>query len=173
MKLQRVEVNEFSGILEVYMDIIDKTTDMEKHACWKKGLHPTDAAIMEYIKRGSMYKYITDDNIAGVLVITMNQDEDYHEIDWGIDTKDSDVAVVHLLGVNPKYQKKGIGSTMIEETIEFARLLGKKAVRLDALASNTPAQHMYQKTGFMYRGKRNQYADNTGWTDFYFYEHIL
>lgn len=62
---------------------------------------------------------------------------------------------------------------MIEETIKLAKTQGKKAVRLDALASNIPAQHMYQKNGFMYRGIRNQYAKNTGWTDFYFYEYIL
>ena len=47
---------------------------------------------------------------------------------------------------------------------------GKKAIRLDALASNIPAQHMYEKLGFAYRGKRNLYAENTGWTDFLYYE---
>ena len=62
---------------------------------------------------------------------------------------------------------------MIEGVLELARAQGKKAVRLDALASNIPAQHMYQKSGFMYRGNRNQYAANTGWTDFYFYEYII
>ena len=47
---------------------------------------------------------------------------------------------------------------------------GKKAIRLDALASNIPAQHMYEKLGFAYRGKQNLYAENTGWTDFLYYE---
>lgn len=173
MKLKKVEMNDFNDIQKIYIDIIEKTTDMEKYACWKKGMHPTDAAIMEYIKSGSMYLYTSNAKIAGVLAVTMEQEEDYHEITWGIEAGDTEVAVIHILGVNSEYQKQGIGSQMIEEVLELARAQGKKAVRLDALTSNIPAQHMYQKNGFVYRGTRNQYAENTGWTDFYFYEYIL
>ena len=45
-----------------------------------------------------------------------------------------------------------------------------KAIRLDALASNTPAHKIYKALGFEYRGKQHLYAENTGWTDFYFFE---
>ena len=62
---------------------------------------------------------------------------------------------------------------MIEWALELARKQGKKAVRLDALASNVPAQHLYLNKGFVYCGMRNQYAENTGWTDFYFYEKLI
>lgn len=173
MKVQKVELDHFNDIQNIYIDIIEKTTDMEKYARWKKGMHPTDAAIMGYIKSGSMYQYTIHDRIAGALAVTMEQEDDYHEITWGIEAKDAEVAAIHILGVNPEYQKQGIGTRMIEGALELARTQGKKVVRLDALASNIPAQHMYQKSGFIYRGKRNQYAGNTGWTDFYFYEYIL
>ena len=45
-----------------------------------------------------------------------------------------------------------------------------QAIRLDALASNTPAHKLYERLGFEYRGKQHLYAENTGWTDFYFFE---
>ena len=45
-----------------------------------------------------------------------------------------------------------------------------KAIRLDALASNTPAHKIYKSLGFEYKGKQYLYAENTGWTDFYFFE---
>ena len=48
---------------------------------------------------------------------------------------------------------------------------GIKAIRLDALASNTPAHKIYKALGFEYRGKQHLYAENTGWTDFYFFEY--
>ena len=173
MKLKKVEINDFNVIQKIYIDIIEKTTDMDKYACWKKGMHPTDVAIMDYIKSGAMYLYTSNDKIAGVLAVTMEQEEDYHEITWGIEARDTEVAVIHIFGVNPEYQNQGIGSHMIEGVIEMARAQGKKAVRLDSLASNIPAQHMYKKNGFVYRGTRNQYAENTGLTDFYYYEYIL
>ena len=65
---------------------------------------------------------------------------------------------------------KGLGERLIEEAILIARKAGKKALRLDALASNTPAHRLYAKKGFAYRGKKNLYAENTGWTDFFFFE---
>ena len=47
---------------------------------------------------------------------------------------------------------------------------GKKAVRFDALKSNIPAQKMYERYGFKFRGIQKLYYENTGWADFLFYE---
>ena len=59
---------------------------------------------------------------------------------------------------------------MIRKAVHLAQTNGMKAVRLDALASNTPAHRIYERLGFKYRGKQHLYAENTGWTDFYFFE---
>ena len=80
------------------------------------------------------------------------------------------MAVIHILAVHPDRQGSGVGSEMVREAICLARENGMKAVRLDALASNTPAHSMYKRLGFEYRGKQHLYAENTGWTDFYFFE---
>ena len=60
---------------------------------------------------------------------------------------------------------------MIREAVRMAGDKGMKAIRLDALATNTPAHKIYERLGFVYRGKQHLYADNTGWTDFYFFEY--
>ena len=44
---------------------------------------------------------------------------------------------------------------MMAEIISLAMEKGKKAIRLDTLVSNIPAQHMYEELGFAYRGKQN------------------
>ena len=84
--------------------------------------------------------------------------------------KDDEVASLHIFTVTPEYQGKGVSKRMMAEIISLAMKKGKKAIRLDTLASNIPAQHMYEKLGFAYRGKLNLYAENTGWTDFLYYE---
>ena len=71
----------------------------------------------------------------------------------------------------PDVQGKGIGSEMIREAIRLAQTNGMKAIRLDALASNTPAHKIYKALGFEYRSQQHLYAENTGWTDFYFFEY--
>ena len=96
---------------------------------------------------------------------------DYHAIEWSQQVLDNEVAVIHILAVSPDCQGKGIGSEMIREAIRLAQTNGMKAIRLDALASNTPAHSIYKSLGFEYRGKQHIYAENTGWTDFYFFEY--
>ena len=59
---------------------------------------------------------------------------------------------------------------MVKAAIGLAQDHGMKAVRLDALASNTPGHRLYERLGFEFRGKQHLYAENTGWTDFYFFE---
>jgi RimJ/RimL family protein N-acetyltransferase len=58
-----------------------------------------------------------------------------------------------------------------EMAIRLAQSKGMQAIRLDALASNTPAHKIYERLGFEYRGKQHLYAENTGWTDFYFFDY--
>ena len=101
----------------------------------------------------------------------MCQGEDYHAIEWNEQVSDNEVAVIHILAVSPDSQGTGIGSEMIREAIRLAQRNGMRAIRLDALASNTPAHKLYKRLGFEYRGKQHLYAENTGWTDFYFFEY--
>ena len=117
-----------------------------------------------------MYIYRERGVIVGAMAVTMYQDENYHEIVWSQQVADVEVAVIHILAVSPDIQGKGIGSEMIREAIRLAQNNGMQAIRLDALASNTPAHKLYEHLGFEYRGKQHLYAENTGWTDFHFFE---
>ena len=71
---------------------------------------------------------------------------------------------------NSKYERL---SKEIQEAIKLSAKNGKKALRLETLKSNLPAQHMYDKAGFSYRGEQYLYAENTGWTDFLYYEKTI
>ena len=168
--MQLVLAGDFAMVREKYIEVIKHTRDMNIHARWVYGQHPTDAMIRDYIDRQEMYLYMDEQNIAGMIAVTMYQGEDYHEILWNQNLKDDEVASLHILAVAPEYQGKGISKNMLEEIISLVKEKGKKALRLDVLASNAPAQRMYERLGFCYRGKQNLYAENTGWTDFLYYE---
>lgn len=170
MKLKKAGQNDFTDLKQLYLTIIENTKQMEKYGRWKKGLYPTDAIIEDYLNQQNMYIFIDDQKITGAMAITLKQDESYHQISWKIKAKDDDVAVIHILGIHPHYQNKGIGMKLVNEAIQIAKLYQKKVIRLDALESNEPARHLYEKVGFVYRGKQCVYAPNTGETYFYYYE---
>ena len=69
------------------------------------------------------------------------------------------------------YARWSKGKHPTVEGIRLAHDKGMLAIRLDALASNTPAHRIYERLGFEYRGKQHLYAENTGWTDFFFFDY--
>lgn len=171
MKIELATIEDYESILAFYDDVTDRTPDMECFARWQKRKHPSIDGIRAYIEEGSMYLYKENDTIVGAMAVTMYQGEDYHAIKWSQQVFDNEAAVIHILAVSPDAQGKGIGSEMIREAIRLGWTNGMKAIRLDALASNTPAHRIYKSLGFEYRGKQHLYAENTGWTDFYFFEY--
>jgi len=170
MRLELATQNDFDAVISFYDDVTERTPEIATYARWSKGKHPTVEGIMAYIDEGSMYLYREHGAIVGAMVVTMYQGEDYHAIDWTKQVADDKVAVIHILAVSPDAQGKGIGSEMIREAIRLAQNNGMQAIRLDALASNRLAHRLYERLGFEYRGKQHLYAENTGWTDFYFFE---
>ena len=170
MRLELATQNDFDAIITFYDDVTERTPEMTTYARWQKGKHPTEEGISAYINEGSMYLHRDNGKIVGAMAVTMYQGEDYHAIEWAQQVPDEKVAVIHILAISPDAQGKGIGSEMIRETIRIALSKGMQAIRLDALASNTPAHKLYERLGFEYRGKQHLYAENTGWTDFYFFE---
>ena len=171
MKLELATQNDFEAIIAFYDDVTERTPEMATYARWSKGKHPTVEGIRAYIDEESMYLYRANSAIVGAMAVTMYQGEDYHAINWMQQVLDNKVAVIHILAVSPDSQGTGIGSEMIREAIRLARSKGMQAIRLDALALNTPAHKIYERLGFEYRGKQHLYAENTGWTDFYFFEY--
>ena len=103
----------------------------------------------------------------------MHQGTDYEDIPWAEKLENDQVATLHLLAVCPDYRGRALGNTILELAGELAKQQGKKALRLDVLESNLPAQRMYEKAGYEYRGKQRWYAENTGWTNFLLYEKSL
>ena len=171
MRLILATQNDFDAIIAFYDDVTERTPEMATYARWSKGKHPTIEGIRAYIDEGSMYIYHERGVIVGAMAVTMYQGEDYHAIDWSRQVADDEVAVIHILAVSPDAQGKGIASEMVNEAIRMTKSKGMQAIRLDALASNTPAHKLYERLGFEYRGKQHLYAENTGWTDFYFFEY--
>ena len=164
---------DFDRVAAFYRNAIAHTPQMADYGRWVYGLHPTDELIWGYIQSGAMYLWEEKREILCALALTPDQGSDYHDVPWAASLRDDEAAVVHLLCVNPRHQRQGIGRRAVEQAVEQARQMGKKALRLDALACNTPAHRLYESLDFLRRGTAHWFADNVRWTDFYLYERIL
>ena len=170
MELQKANSADFGSVMAFYEDVMERTPNIKIYAQWHKGIHPTADDIRSGIEEGSIYLYKEYDDIVGAMSITMYQGEEYRSIKWKQQVADDEVAVISIVAVSPDRQGEGIGAEMVRAAIRLAHDNGKKSIRLDALASNTPVHRLYERLGFEYRGKKIIYAENTGWLDFFFFE---
>ena len=77
-----------------------------------------------------MYLYKEQDTLVGAMALTMYQGEDYHAIEWSEQVPDDEVAVIHILAVSPDRQGTGIGSKMVRDAIELAKVKGIPASKM-------------------------------------------
>ncbi len=173
MMLKQAIDKDFDRLTRFYRYVIANTEGMEKYARWEYGLHPTDEMLLQYIRSGAMYFCGENESISSAVAVTDRQGEDYHGAEWSFPLADDEVAVVHILCVHPDMQKCGVAKNIMGAVIELSRQMGKKAVRLDALACNTPAHRLYESLGFSRRGQKRWLTDNVGWADFELFELVL
>ena len=170
IELTRARADDFNKITQFYRYVTDNTDTMSECCRWIYGLHPSDEMIALYITEGSMYYFEKDGSIICAVSVTPYQGDNYHDVDWDERLEDDEVGSVHILAVNPDFQKQGIAYKTMEAVNELIKSMNKKAIRLDALDTNVPAQKLYESLGFNKIDVKNWYASNLGYADFFVYE---
>ena len=64
---------------------------------------------------------------------------------------------VNNVAVRPEFRGRGLGSMLLETTLEQGRLRHAKVAQLEVRAKNTAAQHLYRRCGFEVVGRRRNY----------------
>ena len=168
--MQLIRTEDFEKVKAAYIDVIDNTPGIADHCRWEYGRHPSDEDIRAYMENDEMYALMEQDRIVGVVAVSMSQGEDYETVGWEEPLANDQVATLHLLAVCPAFQGNDLGQVIIQEALKLAKESGKKALRLDTLKTNIPAQHMYEKAGFSLRGEQAIFLEGRGWYNFLYYE---
>lgn len=107
------------------------------------------------------------------MVLNHAYNDGYAAVSWAADVPDAQLLVIHALGVHPAFARRGIAQRMVQYAIGTARSQGCRALRLDVLGGNVPAERLYTGQGFARRGTVRMFYDDTGWTDYGLYEYLL
>uniref|UniRef100_A0A7V4JPV9 [Ribosomal protein bS18]-alanine N-acetyltransferase n=1 Tax=Thermodesulfobacterium geofontis TaxID=1295609 RepID=A0A7V4JPV9_9BACT len=67
---------------------------------------------------------------------------------------------IFKIGVKKEYQRKGVGTKLMQKLIEFAKEKNINKIFLEVKASNLPAYNFYKKLGFKETYRRKRYYDN-------------
>lgn len=172
MKLFKATELDLQRITQFYQDVIAHTEHMDTYARWVYGQHPTDELIKGYIQKDAMYYYEENGVIVSALAVT-RQGEDYHGAMWSISSGGCGCFCGTSALCCTEMAKAGRRLQGNDLCGRIERKDGKKAVRLDAFACNTPAHRLYESLGFQKRDQRRWYADNVSRAQFFLYELVL
>ncbi|GBG55557.1 ribosomal-protein-alanine acetyltransferase [Sporomusaceae bacterium FL31] len=83
-----------------------------------------------------------------------------------------DEAHVTNIAISQSYRRRGLGERLLIELIRSAKQYGALSMTLEVRVTNSAAQKLYEKLGFVKRGIRRQYYSDTKedalimWLDF-------
>lgn len=69
---------------------------------------------------------------------------------------------ITVIAVDPPYRGRGIGELLLNSLIDASFEMGSTALTLEVRDSNTVAQQLYLKYGFLPAGKRKRYYTDNG-----------
>ena len=91
---------------------------------------------MSSISKGELFVGLINDQIMADMIIN-------HE-------SEDEVMGIHALGVHPRYSGHSYAKKLVRFAIEYAKQNHQKAIRLDFLKGNIPAERLYSSMGFKY-----------------------
>ena len=136
---------------EFYHQVIDYLETHTNYPFWSSE-HPSDASIEDAAERGEQYVCIDGGEVIGAVVLSEDPDGDYASGSWSRDLKKGEYLTLHVLAASPSQYQRGVGGFLVDGCIALARERGYRALRLDIVPTNTPAERLYRKKGFFYAG---------------------
>ena len=173
MMIRKAEMHEFQVVRSFYHSLIDAMEGARYSPGWIKGIYPEDEYLKSLIEHGQLYIGVIDDLIVSAMAVNHNSNDGYNGISWQVEANADEVTVIHILCVHPNFSGRGFAKEMLAFVFSLARENAQKAVRLDVLEGNLPAEKLYEKAGFKYIDTSVMYYEDTGWTNYKLYEFLI
>lgn len=139
-------------IARTYEELLHYEERNGSNSNWQLGIYPTIQIPLSTISKGTMYVLEEQGEICASMVLNKEQPIEYQQIDWHYLAEAEKVMVIHTLCIPPQKAGKGYGNQMVRFSMQLAKEIGCKVIRIDTWAGNKPAAVLYQKMGFHIAG---------------------
>lgn len=151
MELIKCGKSEYKAVTELYHQVTAYLQEHINYPRWDSA-HPSDKGVADAIENGTQYACVYDGEIRGAVVLSEDPEGNYDIGKWSAELKRGEYLVIHVLAVHPDCGGRGLGGFTVDQCISIAKKNGYKAVRLDVVPGNIPAERLYKSRGFEYAG---------------------
>ena len=169
LTIRPASIDELEEIVAFYYDIIDHQDEKEFGADWTKDVYPSRQDFRTALENGEMHIGTAEGRIACGVILS-GDDDIYKDVLWPTDVAPEEVGVMHLLAVHDDFAGRGFAKKLVAYSADVCRRLGKKAIRLDVIKGNLPAENLYLSCGFGFVAEQKIYYEDTGFADFRMFE---
>jgi ribosomal protein S18 acetylase RimI-like enzyme len=125
-----------------------------------QGEYPDQIDVEDFIDKKVGYVLIVDREVAGFAAVIEGEEKAYTEITEGSWTNpDFDYAVVHCLAFSDKYRGHGLARYLFTAIFSLEMARGYRDFRIDTHPANKIMQHVFEREGFVRKGKVQIYGD--------------
>lgn len=110
--------------------------------------YPNKNTILDDIKNGNCYIYENNNEILGMCVYIVGEDENYKEINGSWISKQSPYLTIHRIAVRCDMHGKGISKVLIDFGIDMMNNLNLNSIKVDTHILNIPMQKLLEHKGF-------------------------
>ena len=116
---------------------------------WDEG-YPNRSVFERDIVLEQLWVAETENGIAGVADLTMDQEPEYAQANWDMSAK---ALVVHRLAVDTAFRGEGVASALMQKAEEVAVVRDFAVVRVDTNTENAATQRLFPKLGYRPAGE--------------------
>ena len=161
-EIAKATTKDIERLVRFYDELTVFLEDTVNYPVWKKDVYPARHNITAAVAGEELFVLTVDEDIAAAVILNNSQPPEYAYGNWAVKAKDSEILVVHAMGVHYNFYRCGLASRMMEFVCGYAEQCGAKTVRLDAAVGNKPAITLYEKIGYTYVGETVLQPENEG-----------
>lgn len=153
IEISKCAQGDVESVGKLYDKVVKHLTETVNYPRWIYKVYPSELSAREMTERGEQYKAEVDGTLAAAFVLNDDPQGAYERCEWGAELSKGEYLVIHALAVDEDLSRRGIGKRIVEFCIGQAKERGYKAVRLDVVPKNLPAERLYEGCGFVRRGE--------------------
>ena len=145
IKIELAEISDLDRIMKI-IEACANYLISKKIFQWSEK-YPNREVFKDDIKKNELYVYKHKSEIIGCVVLCSTKDIEYKDIEWL--TEGGKNLYIHRLAVDPKFQKKGVGKSLMDFSEEYAQENGFKSIRLDTFSQNKRNNKFYKSRQYI------------------------
>jgi ribosomal protein S18 acetylase RimI-like enzyme len=152
--LKKAEQNDLTAIMTIITEA-RQLLQSKQIPQWQNGEGPNESVIKQDIQLGRCYVLVHEDTIAGLGVISTENEPPYEALkngSWQV-TPDNSYAVFHRVALGSGFRGQGLAAVLMNQLLTAARLAKQLDIRIDTHPKNEAMQRLIRKTGFSFQGE--------------------